>query len=76
VFTKDEKRMNEIAYVDGDDWVGLYINRKLVSEGHQITLQEFCELCKIKIKFYEADNEWLGKRGHFPQKLGEVVVVS
>ena len=52
VFEDDEK--NKVALVQSDDWEGLYINKKLVKEGH--TLNEGNSRIKYFVKLAKQYN--------------------
>lgn len=66
----DEPR---IAFVDADDWQGIYINGKLVREGHQIRQDDLLDILGIKAQYLYADDAWLAERGRLPEHLEEVV---
>ena len=55
-----------------DDWEGLYINGKLVLEGHQIRKDEMFVILGIDYAEVEADVSWLASRGSLPKKLSDV----
>lgn len=61
-----------IAFVDGDDWQGLYLDGKLVLENHSLYSIEVLEALKIKFKYIEADGDWMMENGHLPEKLSQV----
>ena len=62
----------KITVTDGDDWKGLYVDGKLVYEGHSIPIHEFAKAANIDFDFVEADDEWLEEVGSFPKNLSEV----
>lgn len=74
--------MVDIRLVHGDDWKGLYINNKLVLEGHNITIMDLFSILsysykdeKIKdihVVEYWCDTDWLEDRGSFPKNFKEV----
>ncbi|MBS3648733.1 hypothetical protein KEU06_08835 [Pseudaminobacter sp. 19-2017] len=69
-----------IIYVNGDDWVGLYANGKLVMEGHEIQPMELLEWLVgsgqtiAKVESVEPDMDWLADRGSFPNDYADVVL--
>ncbi len=64
--------MNKLLILTADDWEGLFIDGKLVTEGHSIPLYEFCEVLGIKVDFKEVDDEYMCEMGSFPQNLDEI----
>lgn len=70
---------SDIVFARGDDWEGLYIGGKLLTEGHSIALEHFVEVV------VEADGDltsfitrmvnldWLDDHGSLPHLLTEVV---
>jgi len=70
---------NEIVVVDGDDWVGLYLNGKLQLEGHGRSrhadiLAWGQENGPATIRLVFADLDWLSECGRLPENLSEVEV--
>lgn len=66
--------MKDIKYIDGDDWVGLYINGSLEFQGHSLSIEEFARLVEIPISAVtvnEAGAEYLAVSGYFPDTLEE-----
>jgi hypothetical protein len=61
-----------ITFVDGDDWEGLYLDGKLVDEGHHVRLGDIFRHLGIAFNVIYPDMEWLGERGNLPQNLDEV----
>ena len=66
--------MNNIVFVDGDDWFGVYINDKLEDEGHSISSKNLIELMfkHQPIESFEykyADGDWLYEVGRMPKDL-------
>lgn len=62
----------EITLVEGDDWSGLYVDGKLVAEGHSFSNSELLEYCGVKHNRGFADLDWLADRGTLPKKLSDV----
>ena len=71
-----------VDLVDGDTWVGLYFDERLVQEDHSIDAWQVIKLLahadrKIKIgEYWFACNDWLDTKGSFPDDLKDVVVSS
>ncbi|MGX9944892.1 hypothetical protein ACTG4Q_20735 [Bradyrhizobium denitrificans] len=68
--------MTAMIYAQGDDWVGVYVDGQLVTEGHSIRPLEMVEIC-IERKITcaegrEVDVDWLHDRGDLPAKLEDV----
>lgn len=58
--------------VRGDYWEGLYIDGKLVTEGHEISLAEFAQLLGLDFERKCANLNWLETRGSLPDSLKKV----
>lgn len=71
--------MTSIVYVDGDDWVGLYVDGSLKHEGHSIAAEKLLQIgvenpgATVERKY--ADIDWLMDLGNFPLTLDEVKFV-
>lgn len=66
-----------VTLVRGDDWSGLYIGDRLVTEGHSVTALDALEavatlLGGFAIETVEADQEWLESEGSLPAALVDV----
>ena len=60
-------KLKKIKLVRGDDWMGLYIDKKLVYEGHDISEKMLLELCGIEFHSFEVNQEWMEDKGHLPE---------
>ena len=58
--------------VCADDWRGLYIDGKLVEEGHSMPFDAICRHLGIDGAYMYADDEWLAERGSLPENLEDV----
>ena len=68
--------MKSIILVDGDDWIGLYVDGVLTDEGHDVTIQELCWRVKdepFTISYETCDPDWICEVGNFPHKIEDVV---
>lgn len=65
-------KKKKIVIVSGDDWEGLYIDGKIVDQGHRLRLEEVLRLLGFDVDCKEADNEWLEQYGNLPDKLKDV----
>jgi hypothetical protein len=68
---------NEIVVVDGDDWLGLYLNGELQLEGHGRSrhadiLAWGQQHAPATVRLVFADTGWLEDEGRLPQRLSEV----
>jgi len=74
---KETEEIN-IKLVDADDWIGIYVNDKLVYEGHSIYPTQLLDILKkhadagFNYEAVECDDDWLAKRGNLPQNFNEV----
>lgn len=64
----DEK----IVIVRGDDWEGCYVDGKLVTQGHSLTIQEIFKILKIDAEFKWADQDILEYNGCLPDNIEDV----
>jgi hypothetical protein len=66
-----------IDIVDGDDWIGLYFNDKLVSQGHSLNVWDVLKLLQDEAiycrDYIHADMDWMIQTGHLPNHLDDVV---
>jgi len=67
-----KKKTPKIALVDGDDWQGLYVDGKLLQQGHVISSDDILKATGIDYDYIFADIDWLGERGDLPDNLNEV----
>ena len=62
----------EIRLVHADDWVGLYVDRKLKMQGHSFRDIDLLKACGIEAKQRWVDDEWICDLGQLPDSLSEV----
>ena len=67
----------KITLAQGDDWVGIYFDEKLVHQNHSISAAQLLRLLKNSLDNIFVDEiivneEWLENLGHFPNNLSEV----
>lgn len=71
----DDKAQVHIVSND-DDWSGLYINGRLITEGHRISLHDALDALKGKTledyEFRTCDRRWLFDHGNLPDDLEHV----
>lgn len=62
--------------IDGDCWIGIYIDGKLAYQDHSISAYELLTLVAHTVVEvhgkYECSLEWLGKIGCLPENLEDV----
>lgn len=54
------------------DWEGLYIDGKLVTEGHRIRKEDLLGHFGITLDTIETAEGWLESRGKLPENLSDV----
>jgi hypothetical protein len=64
----------KFTFVEGDDWVGLYMDGELVYEGHSISPAYLAELLDADFERIWADDAWLYDVGTLPKNLEDVRV--
>lgn len=61
----------------GDDWEGLYINGRLVTEGHSLKIEDILKEAQKQPPTNSAvrwvDIDWLQERGDLPKAIAKVV---
>lgn len=56
-----------------DDWQGLYIDGKLITEGHSISLRDFADAVGVEYDRVEVSTAWLGRKvGNLPATFDKV----
>ena len=65
-------RPPEIGFVSCDDWEGLYIDGKLVEQGHHIRIDDIFRHLRIKCQEIHPDDDWLVERGSLPENFEDV----
>lgn len=59
---------------NGDDWVGVYIDGKLVTQGHRIDPRELLKQLGYFVESPEPDYEWMDDVSYLPEDLKDVVL--
>lgn len=73
-----ENNNDKITFVEGDDWVGVYLNDKLITQGHSINERELLESLgykNIDAKYIEDEEIWDELGNSCPEKLSDVEAV-
>jgi len=73
--------VSAFTVVNGDDWTGLYVDGKLVEQGHSISASDALRIARDykKIESVEtlyADIDWLHDLGWLPDKLSDVKFIK
>lgn len=73
--------MERTVVARGNDWEGLYINGKLITEGHSIDNIELANLViiyglKEKLEAREVNYSWINYIGAFPDSIDEVIWIE
>ncbi|WP_407529246.1 hypothetical protein [Methylobacterium oryzisoli] len=59
--------------VRGNDWEGLYLNGRLVAQGHRVDVENVLRACGVAVHpTVEPDQDWLENEGMLPDTLSEV----
>lgn len=70
--------MSALTYVSSahGDWCGIYIDDKLLTEGHSIPVHEWLDIVQTqtiyKTQEMEVCGEWLEEGGNFPQSFSDI----
>jgi hypothetical protein len=59
-----------------DDWEGIYIDGKILDQGHDINWKEVLSNLGFELKIQEADYDWLAEQGALPDKLENCKISS
>lgn len=72
--------MSKLTLVRGDDWEGIYIDGKLVTEGHSHDTMEAIKLAIARgvteAETMWANDAWLQDEGSLPRALHDVRVAK
>ena len=66
------RKLPRIVLVRADDWRGLYLDDKLVEEGHRVDTIDVLNALGIEASKIWANDEWLNDRGCLPPSLRDV----
>jgi len=69
---KTTNKKKKIVFVSGDDWVGIYVNGKLVVQDHSLNPIEVLNAIEADFEYVYPDQEWLETEGQFPDDLKNV----
>lgn len=70
--------MSKLTYISSasGDWCGIYIDDKLLTEGHSIPVYEWLDIIQrqtiYKTQEVEVCGDWLEEGGNLPQSFSEI----
>jgi len=67
-----DRPLPKITLVRADDWKGLYLDGKLVDEGHRVDTIDVLHALGIEATQFWANDEWLSNLGSLPLDLKDV----
>lgn len=56
------------------DWEGLYLDGRLVVEGHSLSWWQVLSAIRIEYDMSECDETWINDVGRLPENLDDVVI--
>lgn len=69
---------NQVAFVNGDGWQGIYINDRLVLQDDRIPPQDVMRIMLYKVfddeQLFYPDMGWLDEQGEYPNDLNDVLL--
>lgn len=69
--------MSKMTIVEGDDWVGLYIEDVLIDEGHGLAIGDVAQAVidhnVTEVETKTPNQSWLEAHGSLPLVLSEVI---
>ena len=75
IIPKDSSKKDRVVVIvsDGEgDWEAMYIDGKLMVQGHSISVDDLARVLGVKLEREEVDSEWIDKRGEFPNYFSEI----
>lgn len=71
--------MNNLVVISADDWEGIYLNDKLLDEGHKITKHQLVDYMReyntFEVYFEAFTDEgcrWIEDQGSLPSKYEDI----
>lgn len=64
--------MSKATFVYGEDWEGVYIDGKLLEDGHSINPRDLLSNLGYQIESFDVNQQWLEDNG-LPKHLENVV---
>ena len=69
----DPTNPQAIFVSNGDDWEGIYINGRLVAQGHTIEISEVLMSLGYEVVDKLTEEGWLEDQGYLPENITDVV---
>ena len=66
------EQSKQAIFVWSDDWEGLYLDGKLVAQGHEVSGTHVARSLGYKLTSVEADREWITYEGELPELFENV----
>ncbi len=63
-----------IIVSNGDNWEGVYIDDKLISQDHSLRVDVILEALGYKIEDVLTEEGWLEDQGYLPENLEDVKI--
>lgn len=67
--------MNTEGFVNvsnGDDWEGIYLDGKLLAQGHSVSAEDILLALGHKVKYEMTEEGWLEDQGYLPDNIQDV----
>lgn len=69
--------MKTVTIIDnGDDWIGVYIDGKLVVQDHRINPRELLKQLGYFVECPEPDYDWMDDVAYLPEDLSDVKLLE
>ena len=68
--------MKKFIHVAADDWEGLYVDGKLVAQGHSLSLETWFRHLEVDVDSYGLDWDWMHRVGTLPANFEECEIDS
>ncbi len=62
----------QVVFAYASDWMGMYVNGKLVFENHSICPDEALEALGIPVTKFSCNEEWLENVGNLPKEAKDL----
>lgn len=66
----------DCIYAMGSDWEGLYVDGKLIDEGHSMRLDTILSNMGMQVTLVTLDQDWLEDAGRLPKDYSDVKLAS
>lgn len=62
----------DIKLLRADDWEGLFVDGRLVTEGHSLTAEDIIRGLKLDYNSGWINQEWMEDHGSFPYDVNDI----